>query len=207
MKRRIRDGEGTQAKILDTAEKMFSETGFAGTSIGKISKASGISEGLILHHFKTKTNLYSAVRERVANRYKHVLDSGENVSDPSGPEIGAMMVSWVKTVFDYFKNDHTYHRISLWSYLEGKTDVIENEAKITNKMVGLVKTAQKMGIMQSDFDPETLLTMTIGSIHYWLRYRTQFQKILDSTKSIAELDERFIDQTTHLLMRSVRKRD
>lgn len=207
MKRRIRDGEGTQAKILDTAEKMFSETGFAGTSIGKISKASGISQGLILHHFKTKTNLYSAVRERVANRYKHVLDNGKNVSGQSGQEIGLMMVSLVKTIFNYFKNDRTYHRISLWSYLEGKTDVIENEAKITKKMVGLVKTAQKMGIMQSDFDPETLLAMTIGSIHYWLRYRTQFKKILDSTKSIAELDERFIDQTAHLLMRSVRERD
>jgi TetR/AcrR family transcriptional regulator len=202
----IRDGAGTQAKILDAAEKLFSENGFSGTSIGKISKESDISDGLILHHFKTKDNLYKAVRERVAARYQLVLEEKEGLSH-SEDGIGKMMVELFQTAFNYFEKNRSFHRISLWSYLEGKTDTVEKEAMITGKLAELVRAGQEAGILEDDFDPVTLLTMTVGSIHYWLRYRDQFKKMLNYTESEAELDKRFQAQAAMLLKRSAERKE
>ncbi|MBU2643578.1 TetR/AcrR family transcriptional regulator [bacterium] len=205
-KKRVRDGAGTQVRILDAAERLFSERGFSGTSIGRISKASGISDGLILHHFKTKDNLYTAVRERVASRYNLVL-AGKSDPAQESAGLGGMMHRFFQTAFGFFKHNITYHRISLWSYLEGRTDVVDNEAEITARMVTLVRSAQEGCILEDDFDPVMLLAMAVGSIHYWLRYRTQFKKILNYSESLAELDDRFLDQSARLLIRGVIKQE
>ncbi len=118
-----------------------------------------------------------------------------------------MVFQLFRKAFGFFKNNRTYHRISLWSYLEGKTDVVENEAAITGKMVDLVRASQEAGILEDDFDPVVFLTMTVGSMHYWLRYRNQFKKILNYKESLAELDRRFVEQSATLLMRSAIKRE
>lgn len=202
MGKRIRDGESTRARILEAAEGLFAEGGFSGTSIEEISRASGVSDGLILYHYKTKDSLYSAVRERVANRYAISLDESIQTQQAGGE----MMYGSIRTAFDFFKGNRTYHRISLWSYLEGKKDVVENESSITVRMVELLQRAQDEKLLEKDFIPLVLLTMAIGSIHYWLRYRDQFMKILELTETPDELDERFIEQLIKILMRGVAKR-
>lgn len=199
--KRIRDGAGTQAKILGAAEKLFSKTGFSGTSIGKISKASGISDGLILHHYKTKDKLYSAVRERVAERYNLVLEEQREFGPPSGDGLRDFFFQYFHRVFSFFKKNTTYHRISLWSYLEGKTRMVEKETELTADMVELVKAGQEIGVLADDFDPFVLLTMTIGSVHFWIRYRKQFKKVLGGRQSLSELDDKFVEQVAMLLMR------
>ncbi len=202
MTKRKRDGESTRAKVLEAAEGLFAERGFSETSIEEISRASGVSDGLILYHYKTKENLYSAVRERVADRYALYLD--ESIRTQQGG--GKMMYGSLRTAFNFFRRNRAYHRISLWSYLEGKKDVVENEAAITLSMVELLKRAQDDGLLEKDFTPVVLLTMAIGSIHYWLRYRDQFMKILELTEAPDELDEGFLEQLMRILMRGVVKR-
>jgi TetR/AcrR family transcriptional regulator len=201
MSKRVRDGESTRAKILETAERLFAKGGFSGTTIEEISRVSGISDGLILYHYKTKDNLYSAVRERVANRY--ALSLRESIESQQGN--GEMMYGTLRTAFNYFKENRTYHRISLWSYLEGKMDVVENEEALTVNMVELLQRAQNEGLLERDFSPIVLLTVAIGSIHYWLRYRDQFVKILRLNESSDLLDKRFIEQLMELIIRGVVK--
>ncbi len=203
---RIRDGAATRKKILDAAERLFSESGFAGTSIGKISKLSGISDGLILHHFRTKDGLYQLVRERIASRYGLIYET-DGDTDPPAESMEGMVFHFFKSAFGFFKKNRRFHRISLWSYLEGKSDVIDNEAEITRKWADLIVAGQVEGFLENDFNPSTLLSMTMGSIHYWLRYRTQFKKTLKRTDSLAELDKQFIEETSRLLARCAAKTD
>lgn len=200
-KKRIRDGAATQSTILSVAERLFSERGFSGTSIGLISKESGISTGLILHHFKTKDALYRAVREHVARRYNLVLEDQRQDSSQEKAGLGEMMLSLFQAAFRFFTQNTTYHRISLWSFLEGKTDVAENEAGITNQMAELVSAGQKAGILKDDFDPVTLLSMTLGSIHYWMRYRDQFIRILGYDDVPDKLDSDFLKEASQILVR------
>ena len=67
--RRQRDKEQTVQDILKAAIDLFSQKGLHGTSLRDIEKASGVSKGLILHHFETKENLYAAVQDSLNQAY------------------------------------------------------------------------------------------------------------------------------------------
>lgn len=50
--------------ILQTATFLFSQKGFKETAIAEISKISGVAEGTIFYHFKSKEALFIAILER-----------------------------------------------------------------------------------------------------------------------------------------------
>ena len=62
----MRKGEESRKKIIDAAEKLFSEKGFQNTSVQDVLDALGISKGGFYHYFETKMELLAAVCTRRA---------------------------------------------------------------------------------------------------------------------------------------------
>ena len=54
--------EDRQAAIIKTAQKVFVEKGFYGTTTRELAEAAGVSEALLFKHFPNKEALYSAIR-------------------------------------------------------------------------------------------------------------------------------------------------
>lgn len=59
-----RSGEVTRERLLDAAEKLFSEHGIDGVSMRDIASESGLTLALANYHFGSKEGLYRAVFER-----------------------------------------------------------------------------------------------------------------------------------------------
>lgn len=55
---------GTSTRILDAAEKLFADAGFAGVSVREIAGAVGLNQASIYNHFSSKRALYEAVLDR-----------------------------------------------------------------------------------------------------------------------------------------------
>ncbi|MES2125067.1 MAG: TetR family transcriptional regulator [Gemmatimonadota bacterium] len=62
--RRTRDAERTRTQVLDAAEALFAERGFAASSMAEIGARAGVSRGTPGYFFRTKELLYRAVMER-----------------------------------------------------------------------------------------------------------------------------------------------
>lgn len=62
---KIRDAERSRNAILDAAEQLFARDGFNGTSLYEIAAAAGLSRGAPNYFFGAKTDLYTAMMERV----------------------------------------------------------------------------------------------------------------------------------------------
>jgi TetR/AcrR family transcriptional regulator len=60
-----RDATRSRSAILDAAEELFAQRGFAGTSLGDIGARAGLSRGTPSYFFGSKEQLYVAVLERV----------------------------------------------------------------------------------------------------------------------------------------------
>lgn len=56
----------TRQRLLDTAERLFAERGFAGTSVREITDAAAANLGAVNYHFQSKENLYTEVFARRA---------------------------------------------------------------------------------------------------------------------------------------------
>jgi AcrR family transcriptional regulator len=61
--RKLRRGPLTRKQILDAALKLFSERGFARTSVRDIGQAAGITDAAIYYHFASKRDLFEALIE------------------------------------------------------------------------------------------------------------------------------------------------
>ena len=64
----------TRARILATAERLFAEQGYAGTSIGDISESAGVNRALIYYYFKDKRDLYRSVIQDGLDALSRILD-------------------------------------------------------------------------------------------------------------------------------------
>ncbi|MFI1498321.1 TetR/AcrR family transcriptional regulator [Streptomyces platensis] len=53
-----------RTRIEDTAARLFAERGFAGTTIGEIAAAAGLSKPMLYRHFDSKQELHLALLER-----------------------------------------------------------------------------------------------------------------------------------------------
>jgi len=63
MKRKRRNSEKTESRILTAAEKVFAEKGLRGSRINDIAKLADVTPSLIHYHFTGKENLYKTVIE------------------------------------------------------------------------------------------------------------------------------------------------
>ena len=61
-----RDGSATRQRILDTAERLVIDNGFAATSVDQVIAESGTSKGAFFHHFDSKAALARALVDRYA---------------------------------------------------------------------------------------------------------------------------------------------
>ena len=193
--RKQRDGEDTRERVLDAAREQFAQHGFAGTSLAAISKQCGISDGLILHHFQTKEGLYRQVLEDMSGRYAQALAQAHDSA--AGP--AEAMQSTLAAAFHFWKNDTTYQRISQWAELEGRSELSRQEAGLTAGLVREVERLQGLGLVDQRYTPMVFLTLIIGPMHFWLRYRDQFKTSLNLSEPLEALDAQVLEQLTGLV--------
>lgn len=75
----------TRRSLLDAAEALILERGFAGATVDAIVERAGVSKGAFFHHFSSKSKLGSLLLERHGERelrrMQRVLQRAEEVSD------------------------------------------------------------------------------------------------------------------------------
>jgi Bacterial regulatory proteins, tetR family/Tetracyclin repressor-like, C-terminal domain len=63
--KRRRDPEASRAAILEAAREVFSEHGYAGSTIREIARRAGVTHGLVMRHFGSKEQLLIAAQPGV----------------------------------------------------------------------------------------------------------------------------------------------
>lgn len=86
-----KDGDITKQRILEVAEKLFSEKGFDAASIDSLSKAAGINKATIYYHFKDKNDiivsLFQGIISELENRLRLEENPGDTLKDKIKKEI------------------------------------------------------------------------------------------------------------------------
>jgi AcrR family transcriptional regulator len=81
------EADGTRARLLDTAERLFARQGPDGVSIRAVNSGAGLAPAAVHYHFGSKHALLVAVLkrrgDRVAARHLELLDALEQEPDPT----------------------------------------------------------------------------------------------------------------------------
>ncbi len=95
------DKGDTKQHILDVAERLFAEKGYAATSLRAITQAAEVNLGAVNYHFVSKENLIGAVFGRrlgpINERRLRLLEACESAAQP--PELEAIVHAFIAPVF------------------------------------------------------------------------------------------------------------
>jgi AcrR family transcriptional regulator len=90
----------TQARILDAAERLYSERGVAGTSLRAVTAAAGVNVAAVHYHFGSKEGLTRALVLRAArvvnDERERLLAKAEAESAPEPPGVEAVLDAFLR---------------------------------------------------------------------------------------------------------------
>jgi AcrR family transcriptional regulator len=101
--RKLRQGPVTREQILDSSLRLFSEKGFARTSVRDIAQAAGITDAAIYYHFASKRELFEALIEE--RGFTAALEELETIEVTVGPEEGIHQLAEAALNFIYRNRD------------------------------------------------------------------------------------------------------
>ena len=82
-----KDGTVNRTRILDAAERLVIENGFAATSLDHVIQGAGTSKGAFFHHFDSKSDLARALTERYVagdiGQLHAALEATSSIEDPA----------------------------------------------------------------------------------------------------------------------------
>lgn len=125
VRRTKNEAEETRSRILDAAERVFSERGVSRTSLEDVAQAAGVTRGAIYWHFKDKRDLFAAMVDRVTLPMEAMVaaSSDESVADPIA-SLRASAVSALKRT----ATDQQVQRVF---------DVVTHKCEYLGEMAGL----------------------------------------------------------------------
>jgi TetR/AcrR family transcriptional regulator, transcriptional repressor for nem operon len=134
-----RDGTATRERILDSAERLIIDQGFAATTVDAVLAGAGATKGAFFHHFASKAELARALVDRYANAdiaaLEEFMTQAEAASDDPAEQVvafvrlfeeaadqlasaqpGCLYVSYVyeKQLFDDGTNDLIVEAVVAW---------------------------------------------------------------------------------------------
>ncbi len=194
--------EATRTQILDAAEKLFAERGFAGTSMRTLAVAAGTSQALLHHPFGTKAGLYEAVKVRFNDRY--VAEQGEEATDRDvDPET---VLGEVRRYFRFLKDNPNLSRLVAWAWLEGDEAPWGGWEIIWTRLRRWLDHAKAQGLLAQHVDPGLFMVMGAASVQYWFDHRDVLCRTIGLDPNDPEIDDRYLAHTVGVLLTGVAAR-
>lgn len=97
---KIRRAEDTREAILEAAQQLFAERGFAETRLEDIAQAVGIKRASLLYHFESKGGIYAAVFDALCAELNR--RHGMALAAAAGPveRLDHGLLEWVRFIYD-----------------------------------------------------------------------------------------------------------
>lgn len=174
MRRTKEESELTRTAILDAAERIFCEQGYAVATIDGVSRAAGVTRGAFYWHFKDKADLLGALYARSLLPQEQILTTAaEMCSDPLRSLLDAGVASLREFEVDEGKQRMFRIMSDLTIGCEGRANLARIDAELDALILRVMTRAEDEGMLHEDFsaaDAAVFVSVTIGGLlHQWLR--------------------------------------
>ena len=82
--------EATAAAVLDAAQRLYGERGYADVALEEIARTAGVTRGALYHHFANREGLFTAVLERVQQQ---VAERVQQAAQAAGEDAWEQLVA------------------------------------------------------------------------------------------------------------------
>lgn len=187
-----------QVNILRTAEKLFADKGYDGTSVRDIADEAGVNLAMISYYFGSKLKLMEAIFEQrslyIRMRVEKLLEEGTEPFEKINTLVDEYM--------DRMVEKQRFVKIMLCEQVVNKNPVIIhliNEVRLKNAeaIAKLIKDGQKRGAFKKNVDVVLLMSTLIGTV-------SQVMISLDHYRNFNNLQSLNKEQVQQLVFKKLR---
>ena len=181
-----------QIQIIETAERLFAERGFDGTSVRDIAHEAGVNIAMISYYFGSKEKLMEALLEWRVGSIKIRVES--LIQDDRYSPIKKVNML-IDEHIDRAMQKQPFHKIMVSVQVTNKNPAIlkaANKVKLRNAKViaELIKDGQKKGVFKKKIDLIFMLNTLVGTVNQSmmsLDYYREFNGQMDMPDEVFQL--------------------
>jgi TetR/AcrR family transcriptional regulator len=183
-------------QLIQTAMRLFSRRGFAGTTTREIASRAGVTEAVIFQHFATKEGLYAAIIDFKAAESRADVWIEEMRACGGRNDDAGVVRTLIERILDQGSSDRQFLRLMLHSALEGhglfRHFRVKQIEPVFAFLVAYVERRQREGEFRSG-DPRTMVRALVAvPSHYVLQERLFQISDRDKATDVAEELTRFV---------------
>jgi AcrR family transcriptional regulator len=110
---RTADGNHTAQRLLDAAEEVFAEHGYAGASTRAMARRAGVPFGAVHYHWGSKHDLWQGVFERLTERARDTIVRNLRPGHTAGDTIDNMVDAFFDLFLRHRNTTRLLHRMTL----------------------------------------------------------------------------------------------
>lgn len=197
MARRTRAEAGaTRDLLLDAAEQVLFERGYANTSLEQIARHAGMTRGAIYWHFRDKADVFNALALRVSFPLDELVDRlGQETSSRPLATLRALCLYALHDLANDVRRQRVYtillHRLEKTpASVDALAHIQEAEDRALGRFEELFTQARDAGDMAASMSPRTaawaLQTYVRGIYSSWLREPESFP-LEDSAEALLDV--------------------
>jgi AcrR family transcriptional regulator len=195
---------GTRERLLDAGAALFSERGYAATTIRDISSGAGCNSSLVSYHFGGKEGLYEAVLSR---EYAALTDRIPELRDPGlAPE--SRVVRFCRLIVETHRRRPTLLRLVLSELMTpspvGERVMGAYVPRIVSFLLEAMEEGQRSGAFRADMDPRQAALSLAGMLNFYFIVRPLIPRILAEVGS--DWDESYAMGAVQLFFEGVSAR-
>ena len=182
MARRTKEqAEQTREALLDAAEIVFHSKGVGRATLDDIARQAGMTRGAVYWHFKNKTEIFTAMCERVSLPMQALLDA--LVADPGDDPLGSLARDGAVVLGRVAQDARTLRVFEIMEFKTELCDIVaavmdqeaERKRSCREQMEKILRAAQACGQLPQTLDCNmaafALNSYVSGCIRQWLQQR------------------------------------
>ena len=178
-----------QAFIMDSAEQLFAEKGFNGTSVRDIAEKAGVNLAMISYYFGSKEKLLEAIFNYRGEKTKLTL---EDIIQKPGHTSLEKVYLLIDHYIEKIMNQQCFHRILAREQVLNNTEAISRlilDMKKRNLDIirRLIQEGQKNGEFKKNIDVNLMVSTMVGTAHSIVTSK-YYYKELSGLQHLSEAD-------------------
>ena len=168
-----------QLKIMETAEELFAEKGFSGTSVRDIADAADVNVAMISYYFGSKEKMLESLFTYRSESTMMKLESMFNNTSLTPLEKVNQMIDYY---IDKFLNQQCFHKIMVREQVANQrhaiSDTIQQYKKRNQALVKqLIHEGQKNGDFIKNVDIPLLMATLVGTVSHMITTQHFYKEI------------------------------
>ncbi len=196
----------TRDALLKAAGDLFAARGYEGTSVKDICESAGVNVSLVSYHFEGKEGLYRAVLEQFSSKGLELAERILTVPQSKEEFLVRLKMFAEEIVSAHAQNPNCTRIIHRESIMDNPVvkDVFEKSfARVFQKFLEFITSAQKQGFVRADFDPIIGASAFFGSVTHFCNT----DPIRKAVFGLSIKDDKFrakaVDQLVQIFVRGV----